>query len=493
MRLTPDVSLTAAGHDGYVVEQEGSLYLVAGTSASTPSFAGLMAIVNQYTHATNGNPNAKFYALASAVPSIYHDVTSGSNAVPCAGGSANCSAAAPSTNVGKMNGYSAGVGYDLATGLGSVDANALVTNWGGTAAGPSITSLSPNPMAGSSAIQTLTINGAGFVAGTGLQVTVGTVKYQASFVSSSQLTASVTVGAGAQTLAVQVTNPNGQVSNSVSLTVNGPGTAPAISSLSPNPMTGSSSAQTLTINGSGFVSGSGLKVTVGGTAYLASFGSSSRLTVSVAVGASAQTLAVQVTNPNGQVSNSVSLTVNAPVAAPVITSLNPNPMTGSNSPQTLTINGSGFAPGLKLSIGGTTITATQLAALTPTQLQVSIITGFTTYTYAVQVVNANGGVSNVVNFQVNAPPAPTIASLTPNPLSGSTAAQVLTVNGSNFQSGTGLKVSVGSAVYAGSQVSFVSASQLKVTVDIPAGAKTLAVQVTNPSGQVSNAASLTVK
>ena len=492
-RLTPDVSLTAAGHDGYVVEQEGALYLVGGTSASAPSFAGLMAIVNQYTHTTNGNPNAKFYALASAVPSVYHDVTGGSNAVPCKGGSANCSAAAPSTNIGKMNGYSAGVGYDLATGLGSVDANALVTNWGGTAAGPSITSLSPNPMTGSAASQTLTINGAGFVAGTGLQVMVGTVKYQGFFVSSSQLTASVTVGASAQGLTVQVTNPNGQASNSVSLTVNAPTGTLAITSLNPNPITGSSSAQTLTVNGSRFVPGSGLKVTVGGTAYQGSFVSSSQLTASVTVGASAQSLPVQVTNPNGQASNSVSLTVNAPVAAPVITTLSPNPMTGSNSAQTLTVNGSGFAPGLRLLIGGTTITANQLATLTPTALQVSIITGLTTHTYAVQVVNANGGASNSVNFQVNAPPAPAITSLTPNPLSGSTAAQVLTINGTNFQSGTGLKVAVGSAVYSGGQVSFVSASQLKVTVAVPAGAKTLAVQVTNPSGMVSNAASLTVK
>jgi hypothetical protein len=279
----------------------------------------------------------------------------------------------------------------------------------------------------------------------------------------------------------------------VSLTVNAPTGTLAITSLNPNPITGSSSAQTLTVNGSRFVPGSGLKVTVGGTAYQGSFVSSSQLTASVTVGASAQSLPVQVTNPNGQASNSVSLTVNAPVAAPVITTLSPNPMTGSNSAQTLTVNGSGFAPGLRLLIGGTTITANQLATLTPTALQVSIITGLTTHTYAVQVVNANGGASNSVNFQVNAPPAPAITSLTPNPLSGSTAAQVLTINGTNFQSGTGLKVAVGSAVYSGGQVSFVSASQLKVTVAVPAGAETLAVQVTNPGGMVSNAASLTVK
>jgi hypothetical protein len=592
MRLTPDVSLTAAGHDGYVVEQEGSLYLVGGTSAATPSFAGLMAIVNQYTHSANGNPNAKFYALAAQVPAVYHDVTSGSNAVPCAGGSPNCSTAAPGSNVGKMNGYSAGAGYDLATGLGSVDANALVTNWGGAAPGPSVASLSPSPMTGSAASQNLTINGAGFVAGSGLKVTVGATAYQGSqvtfvsssqlvvgvnvgtsaqslavevtnpngqasnsvnltvnaataapaitslspnpmtgsavsqnltingagfvtgsglkatvgatvyqgsqvtFVSSSQLVVSVNVGTGAQSLAVEVINPNGQASNSVNLTVNAATSAPAIATLSPNPMTGSAASQNLTINGAGFVAGSGLKVTVGATAYQGSqvtFVSGSQLVVGVNVGSSAQSLAVQVTNPNGQASNSVSLTVNAATAAPAITTLSPNPMTGSNSAQTLTINGTGFLSGLKLLIGSTTITANQLALLTPTELQVNIVTGLTTHTYAVQVVNSNGGASNSVNLQVSAPPAPTIASLTPNPMTGSTAAQVLTVNGTNFQSGTGLKVTVGSALYTGSQVVFVSASQLKVTVNVAAGAKTLAVQVTNPSGQVSNAMSLTVK
>ena len=54
-------------------------------------------------------------------------------------------------------------------------------------------------------------------------------------------------------------------------------------------------------------------------------------------------------------------------------------------------------------------------------------------------------------------------------------------------------VTVGSVTYTGSQVTFVSASQLKVTVTLTSGAKTLAVQVTNPSGQLSNIATLTVK
>jgi hypothetical protein len=79
-------------------------------------------------------------------------------------------------------------------------------------------------------------------------------------------------------------------------------------------------------------------------------------------------------------------------------------------------------------------------------------------------------------------------------LTHSAAAQVLTVNGTNFQSGTGLRVTVGNTAYVGSQVTVVSPSQLKVTVTVPsATSAALAVQVTNPSGAVSNAASLTVK
>ena len=138
-RYVPDVSLTAADHDGYLVRSGGVLYRVSGTSASTPSFAGIMALVNQFTNARNGNPNPLLYSLAQSNPGIFHDATSGTNAVPCAAGpfSGNLSCSGPSVapGVGTMGGYSAGPGYDLATGLGSVDAYQLVTNWAGNSSG----------------------------------------------------------------------------------------------------------------------------------------------------------------------------------------------------------------------------------------------------------------------------------------------------------------------------------------------------------------------
>src|SRR5437879_1892070 len=60
-RYVPDVSLTAAGHDGYVIQQRGSVLLPSGTSAAAPAFACLMCIVNQVTNRATGNRNLRVY------------------------------------------------------------------------------------------------------------------------------------------------------------------------------------------------------------------------------------------------------------------------------------------------------------------------------------------------------------------------------------------------------------------------------------------------
>ena len=189
-----------------------------------------MALINQYTGARNGNPNPTLYALAAKAPAIYHDVTSGTNAVPCTGGSPNCGAA---SGTGVLTGFAAGPGYDLATGWGSLDGYALALNWSsnGTPA-PAIGALNPNPMTASGAAQTLTIAGSSFQAGA--TVKVGTAVFsgaQVTFVSSSQLNISLTEPS-AGSLPVQVTNPNTLASNTVSLQVNAPA-APPLSRPSP--------------------------------------------------------------------------------------------------------------------------------------------------------------------------------------------------------------------------------------------------------------------
>ena len=123
-RDVPDVSLTAASHDGYRVYSSDNttstqtLYVFGGTSASAPSFAGIMALINQKTGYRQGNANPRFYQLANSQanggPAYFHLITSGNNSVP---GQAGFSASTSTPY------------YNLATGLGSVDGNVLVNHW----------------------------------------------------------------------------------------------------------------------------------------------------------------------------------------------------------------------------------------------------------------------------------------------------------------------------------------------------------------------------
>jgi subtilase family serine protease len=168
-RDLPDVSLSAAPHDGYVLcveascvpnaQGEFSLFLVGGTSASTPSFAGIIALVEANPLLTNpsqsprqGLANYVLYRLAAAetaypaqcngsstTPSplstcIFHDVTVGNNAVP---GEVNFGLASAQ--------YQSGAGYDMTTGLGSVNITNLVNQWSSVTFNATTTTLALTP------------------------------------------------------------------------------------------------------------------------------------------------------------------------------------------------------------------------------------------------------------------------------------------------------------------------------------------------------------
>ena len=141
VRDVPDVSMTAAIHDSYLIEFQNGLWGVAGTSAAAPSLASVLALVLQNTGSPLGNVNPVLYALAtrqlsSGGAQVFHDITSGTNSVP------------------GVPGFAAGTGYDLATGLGSVDANLLVNHWNDAAAVSFV--LTPSPASVSVALSRAT-------------------------------------------------------------------------------------------------------------------------------------------------------------------------------------------------------------------------------------------------------------------------------------------------------------------------------------------------
>jgi hypothetical protein len=119
---------------------------IGGTSAAAPAFAGIIALVNQQTNSRQGNANYVFYKLAANQPGVFNDVTTGTIAMPCGTGTANCTISTPGDHYGILSGYNAGTGYDLATGLGSVDVANLVNKWNTVnfnASTTTLTSLSP--------------------------------------------------------------------------------------------------------------------------------------------------------------------------------------------------------------------------------------------------------------------------------------------------------------------------------------------------------------
>jgi subtilase family serine protease len=160
VRWVPDVSIMASPNfPGYIFctavspTVEGSTCaggipsaidnytsIIGGTSASSPIFAGIVTLMNQYLDETGqGNINSTLYALAkNTANGAFHQVTTGDNAVYCAGGEPSnqpaglqCPGAAGT--VGTM-GYQASnadstTGYNLVTGLGSVNASALAAAW----------------------------------------------------------------------------------------------------------------------------------------------------------------------------------------------------------------------------------------------------------------------------------------------------------------------------------------------------------------------------
>jgi hypothetical protein len=156
VRDIPDVSLFAANGANYsfwpictlasdcvTTDSSGTVNItgVGGTSASAPLMAGIMALLDQYHNGRQGNPNFVLYPLAAKVPSVFHDITVGNNNVPCVEATPDCTLDANGDGYYTLQDYSATAGYDLASGLGSVDAYQLITNWSKITFNPTKTSL----------------------------------------------------------------------------------------------------------------------------------------------------------------------------------------------------------------------------------------------------------------------------------------------------------------------------------------------------------------
>ncbi len=252
-RDVPDVSFnSSAEHDGYLVYTSGKRSVYGGTSAATPVFAGVLTLLNQYLLATGaqavaglGNVNPRLYALAQTNPGVFHDVTSGDNIVKVTCGTRstrNCDAGS--------FGYSATAGYDLATGLGSVDAYSLVMAWPRQSSSISlsnavVTASVPSTTVNGSGAVNISISVAGQSGGsipTGtITVSNGSTTLGSATLQSGSSTATATVGVNVAQLAVGA--------NSLTITYSGDGAYnPATTSISLTVTSSGSSSGTPSIS-----------------------------------------------------------------------------------------------------------------------------------------------------------------------------------------------------------------------------------------------------
>jgi subtilase family serine protease len=151
-------SISGGNYDGY-----------GGTSTAAPAFAGILALVQQKTGSRLGQAAQELYSLynGSHASAIFHDVMVGNNSVPCNSGTSNC--VDDIAGYYFESGYNAVAGYDLASGLGSVDATQLVNYWSSSNGSTTITlsATSPSPIApGGTAVSTVTVSSTNGYAGT---------------------------------------------------------------------------------------------------------------------------------------------------------------------------------------------------------------------------------------------------------------------------------------------------------------------------------------
>ena len=80
--------------------------------------------------------------------------------------------------------------------------------------------------------------------------------------------------------------------------------------------------------------------------------------------------------------------------------------------------------------------------------------------------------------------------MSPNPVPRLNANQTVTINGSGFQNGSALKVHVSTGGFntdlTGSQVTWLSSSQVRVLINVGTTAANWTAQVINPDGGSSN-------
>jgi subtilase family serine protease len=464
LRDTPDVSLFASdglwshfyvfcwsdtANGGAACGSDPSTWAGAGgTSFASPIMAGIQALINQKAGGPQGNPAPVYYQLAAAeygasgnsscnsdkgnmvgAGCIFYDVTSGDMDVDCVG--PNCYLADGAVGVLSTSttsfapAYGTNVGWDFATGIGSVNAANLVNNWPSAAPQPSFT-LSASPatltiLQGSFGSTTITVNpvngfnGSVTLSASGLPsgVTPSFATNPATLSSTLTLTASSSATTG--TFTVTVTGTSGALSSktTATLTVNPAGDYSL--SASPNSLSvaqGAKGNSTITVaplngfNGSVSLSASGLPAGVTAAFNPISTTSTSTLTLTASSTASRGTFAITITGKSGALSHSTTLSLTVTPAPNFALSASPSPLSlarGGHVASTITLTPqNGFTGSASLSASGlphgVTASFNPSSTATTSTLTLSANSKATTGTFSITIHGASGTLTHTITI-----------------------------------------------------------------------------------------------
>jgi trimeric autotransporter adhesin len=360
----------------------------------------------------------------------------------------------------------------------------------------SITSISPTSVTAGTNGFTLTVNGSGFVSSSVVQVD-GTAE-TTTYVSASQLTATVPasqIAKGAQ-LAVAVTN--GTVSSSgtaVNLEVDNP--SPTIASILPSSETAGTSSAVVVVTGTGFDPSTVINVNGAARPTMFTSGTQVGVTLTSADLAAAGSLSLTAVNPTpgGGTSAVVSLSVvAATLPGAQITMVSPNTIYTGSPDTTLFVGGTGFTANSVVQWNGTPVQTALAVNYYGTVLTATVpaadLTSAGTASVTVETPGASPATSNAVSVTISNPPTPTITSMSPNagPIG---AASQITLQGTGFVPNTTVSVN-------GTVVTSTYSSSNSITATIPAsslafpGNVNVVVTTPAPGGGTSSAQPFTV-
>jgi hypothetical protein len=453
-----------------------------GTSTSAPTFAGILALVEQKTGGRLGLPANELYSLYGTAPSAFHDVIVGNNSVYCKNPSANC--VEDSAGYYFESGYDTTTGYDQATGLGSVDATKLVNAWSSTTGSakaavtvdvtttPPVTIADPvdvtvtvasSPSGGTTPTGTVTLTSGSYNSGAQTlssgsytftvpagDLAIGTDTLTATYSGDSTYaaaTGSTTVTVNGLAATVTVIPQYASISSNQTLTVTG--------TVASSPSGGTTPTGTVTLTSGSYTSaataltGTGsysitipanslasepspgeldrLTVTYSGNSIYATATNSATVTVT---SMTVQTPTVTVTPASGSIDSSQSLNVTVSVAG----------VTGYPAPTgTVTLTSGSYNSGVvTLSSSGSCTAASCIITIPANSLNSilggSIDTLTATYSGDGNYTSGVGTASVTVTKSIFALQATNIASLAPGATTGNTS--TVTVSSATFYTGT---------------------------------------------------------